>query len=64
MRGAGDRCVAAEPGTVETGNRDALAAMAPVRAVLPDGAGALGAAEFESMSVSAFDPTWVASLVG
>ena len=53
-----------EPGTVETGNRDALAAMAPVRAVLPDGAGALSAAKFESMSASVFDPQWVASLVG
>ena len=38
--------------------------MAPVRAVLPAGAGALSAAEFEAMSASAFDPQWVASLVG
>ena len=53
-----------EPGTVETGNRDALSTMAPVRAVLPDGAGALSAAEFESMSASAFDPDWVESLAG
>ncbi|HEX7426423.1 MAG TPA: dethiobiotin synthase [Mycobacterium sp.] len=53
-----------EPGTVETGNRDALSTMAPVRAVLPDGAGALSAAEFESMSASAFDPEWIESLVG
>ena len=53
-----------EPGTIETGNCDALSAMAPIRAVLPDGAGVLSATEFESMSVSAFDPTWVASLVG
>ena len=53
-----------EPGTIETGNRDALSAMAPIRAVLPAGAGALSATEFESMSVSAFDPTWVASFVG
>jgi dethiobiotin synthetase len=48
---------------VETGNRDALATMAPVRAVLPDGAGALQRPDFESMSRSAFDPEWVRSLV-
>ena len=53
-----------EPGTVETGNRDVLSTMAPLRAVLPDGAGALSPAEFESMSMSAFDATWVANLVG
>ena len=32
--------------------------------VLPDGAGAMSAAEFESMSAAAFDPEWVARLVG
>ena len=53
-----------EPEIVEMGNRDALSAMAPLRAVLPDGAGSLSADEFESMSASAFDPNWVASLVG
>lgn len=51
------------PGVVETGNRDALAAMAPLRAVLPDGAGAFTAAAFESMSAAAFDPQWVEDLV-
>ena len=45
-----------EPGAAESGNRDALAGLAPLRAVLPAGAGALTAAEFESMSASAFDP--------
>ena len=53
-----------QPATVQTGNRDALTAMAPMRAVLPEGAGALTADEFASMSASAFDPDWVASLVG
>jgi dethiobiotin synthetase len=38
--------------------------MAPVRAVLPDGAGAFGPADFESMSSAAFDPQWVADLAG
>jgi dethiobiotin synthetase len=52
-----------EPGTAESGNREALGALAPVRAVLPAGAGSMGAAEFESMSASAFDAAWVASLV-
>ena len=51
-------------GTVENGNRDVLASMAPVRAVLPEGAGAFSATEFEAMSTSAFDPQWVESLVG
>ena len=53
-----------EPGAAETGNRDALAGWPPLRAVLPAGAGALSAAEFASMSAGAFDPQWVASLVG
>ena len=46
------------------GNREALSAMAPLRAVLPDRAGSLSADQFASMSASAFDPNWVASLVG
>jgi dethiobiotin synthetase len=52
-----------EPGAAEAGNRDALSELAAVRAVLPAGAGAMSAAEFESMSASAFDPQWVTSLV-
>ena len=52
-----------EPGIIEAGNRDALAALAPLRAVLPDGVGAFSAAEFETMSASAFDVQWVRSLV-
>jgi dethiobiotin synthetase len=51
-----------EPGVAEAGNRDALARLAPVRAALPEGAGALSAGEFESMSASAFDSDWVTSL--
>ena len=51
------------PGAAELGNRDALAGLAPVRAVLPEGAGSSTAAEFESLSSDAFDPEWVASLV-
>jgi dethiobiotin synthetase len=53
-----------EPGVAEVGNCDALGRLAEVRAVLPEGAGALNAAEFESMSASAFDAQWVASLDG
>jgi dethiobiotin synthetase len=51
-----------EPGAAEAGNRDALGLLAPVRAVLPAGAGAMIAAEFESMSAAAFDTQWVTSL--
>jgi dethiobiotin synthetase len=50
------------PGAAELGNRDALARLAPVRAVLPAGAGSLTAGDFAAMSTSAFDPDWVASL--
>jgi dethiobiotin synthetase len=52
-----------QPGAAEAGNRDALGRLAAVRAVLPTGAGAMSADEFESMSASAFDAQWVASLV-
>jgi dethiobiotin synthetase len=53
-----------DPGVIETGNRESLSAMAPLRAVLPEGAGAFAATEFESMSSAAFDPQWVRDLVG
>jgi dethiobiotin synthetase len=53
-----------EPGVAEAGNRDALARLGAVRAVLPAGAGALGAEEFESMSAAAFDAQWVTNLAG
>ena len=53
-----------EPGVPEAGNREALARLGEVRAVLPAGAGALAADEFESMSAAAFDTQWVTSLAG
>ena len=52
-----------EPDAAELYNRGALHRLAPVRAVLPDGAGVLPAAEFAAMSRRAFDPDWVAGLV-
>jgi dethiobiotin synthetase len=51
-----------EPGLAEEGNRHELERLAAVRGVLPAGAGAMSAGEFESMSVSAFDPEWITSL--
>ncbi len=53
----------AEPGVAEQGNREALAALADVRAVLPAGASALTAEDFQALSVEAFDRNWIASLV-
>jgi dethiobiotin synthetase len=53
----------ARPGLVETSNRTALAAMAPVRAALPAGSGSTGAADFAAMSAAAFDRDWVGALV-
>lgn len=50
------------PGTAETYNREALERLAPVRAVLPEGAGALAPERFAAMSRQAFDPAWVAGL--
>lgn len=51
-----------QPGTAERTNREALAALAPVRAVLPAGAAGLSPAEFAEMSRRAFDGDWVAGL--
>ena len=53
----------ADPGIAEEGNRKALAELAPLRAVLPAGAGALSSAAFETMSRAAFDQAWVESLL-
>jgi dethiobiotin synthetase len=53
-----------DPGPAETSNRVALDRIAGVRAALPSGAGSRSAAEFESISAAAFDPRWVAGLVG
>lgn len=49
------------PGVAESGNREALAALAPVRAVLP--AGAATAGDFGEISAAAYDADWLASLV-
>lgn len=53
----------ASPGAAEDYNRGALARLAPVRAVLPAGAGALPPSAFAAMSGQAFDPDWVAGLL-
>jgi dethiobiotin synthetase len=53
----------AQPGLVETSNRSALSRLAPVRAVLPAGAGSMDVAEFATISKAAFDRDWVATLV-
>ncbi|BBY29786.1 dethiobiotin synthase [Mycolicibacterium sediminis] len=51
------------PGPAEATNRVALGAIAPVRAALPAGAGALDPAAFADLSQSAFDDRWVRSLL-
>lgn len=51
-----------EPGAAESGNRDALARLAPVRAALPAGAGRASAEEFEKICADAFDPSWLTGL--
>jgi dethiobiotin synthetase len=38
--------------------------MAPLRAVLPAGAGTSAREDFEALSRAVFDPEWVAGLVG
>ncbi|MGB3352488.1 MAG: dethiobiotin synthase [Mycobacterium sp.] len=54
----------AQPGVAESDNRVALARLAPLRAVLPAGAGSLTAEAFESISAAGFDRSWVESLLG
>jgi dethiobiotin synthetase len=49
---------------VQTSNREALGGMAPLRAVLPGGAGVLKPKDFAAAVKSAFDPEWLAGLVG
>lgn len=51
------------PGVAEQGNREVLAGLADVRAVLPAGASALTPEDFQALSVQAFDKSWIASLV-
>jgi dethiobiotin synthetase len=53
-----------DPGVVDAGNRAALSAMAPVRAVLPEGQGTAAPKDFEAMSSVAFDAQWVRDLAG
>ena len=53
-----------DAGVIETGNREVLSGMAPLRAVLPDGAGALEPPRFETISSAAFDTEWIRDLVG
>lgn len=53
----------AQPGAAETYNRTVLPELAPVRAVLPAGAGELPPQRFAAMSRQAFDPEWVTGLV-
>jgi dethiobiotin synthetase len=52
------------PRSVQTSNREALARMAPLRGVLPAGAGVLKPKDFAAVVKSAFDPEWLAGLVG
>lgn len=52
----------AEPGAAERYNLETLGRIAPVRAVLPAGAGALAADEFTAVAAGAFDPAWLRSL--
>lgn len=53
----------AQAGDVELSNRSALSRLAPLRAVLPAGAGSLDPAAFAAMSAAAFDRDWVTALV-
>jgi dethiobiotin synthetase len=53
----------AQPDAVDTSNRAALARLAPLRAVLPAGAGSLDAGAFAAMSAQAFSADWLLTLV-
>jgi dethiobiotin synthetase len=52
----------AQPGPAETTNLDELERLAPVRAVLDDGAGTLTSAEFAAVAGVAFDADWLTAL--
>lgn len=54
----------ADPGPVELTNRQALARMAPLRAVLPAGAAGLPPGQFEQMSAAGIDREWLGELAG
>lgn len=53
----------AAPNVAEASNLDALAEIAPVRAVLPSGSGALDPASFADLSARVFSPDWLRSLL-
>ena len=53
----------ADPGVAEEYNRGALAALAPVRAVLPAGASALTREAFTAMSREAVEADWLRGLL-
>ena len=52
----------ARPGAAEESNRIELARLAPLRAVLPERAGALGRAEFTAQATAAVDADWLSAL--
>jgi dethiobiotin synthetase len=52
------------PGPTETSNLEALARLAPVRAVLPAGAGAYSPADFAAMAEARIDANWLIELIG
>ena len=54
----------ADPGPAELTNREVLARMAPLRAVLPAGAAALPSDEFAQMSAGGIDRDWLEELAG
>ena len=54
----------AQPGVLHVGNRHALDRLAPVRAVLPAGAGTLSAPDFAAVSRAAFPTEWLSALAG
>ncbi|MGK2882482.1 MAG: dethiobiotin synthase [Mycobacterium sp.] len=54
----------AHPCAAESTNRAALAGLAPLRGVLPGGAGRLTPEDFSSMAERVFDPCWIRELVG
>lgn len=54
----------ADPGQAEAANRDALDHLAPVRAAIPAGCGALSGDAFAQLAGAIFDPQWVRGLAG
>ena len=57
-------CWPAQPAHAEVSNREALARLAPLRAVLPAGAGDYAPEEFAAMAEAAIDADWLWRLVG